>query len=233
MQQEERRCWLAVAYFPSSSYSWYSSVNLVEVTIVAMLTEVKGTRGGFASRRFREDSSWRFRGGRQARAQAQREEQGVGGEGAEAGVAVVTKILYTEDGSLWWKRQEQKLDCETGLHKVYSVDAFISSEEIDETVILRRAKRKQSLISIHTYLIYLCIFINVLCKCRIHVLSSLCSELLHHPLSRTKERTSHMFKVLSPLMVFEGEKREKKSRRYKQELSNWSVWDRRPIPSKK
>lgn len=31
------KCSGAVAYFPSSSYSWYSSVNLVEVTIVAML----------------------------------------------------------------------------------------------------------------------------------------------------------------------------------------------------
>lgn len=27
-----------IAYFPSSSYSWYSSVNLVEVTTVAMST---------------------------------------------------------------------------------------------------------------------------------------------------------------------------------------------------
>lgn len=31
------RCTTTVAYFPSSSYSWYSSVNLVEVTIVAMV----------------------------------------------------------------------------------------------------------------------------------------------------------------------------------------------------
>lgn len=53
---------LTVAYFPSSSYSWYSSVNLVEVTTVAMLTGVKG-RGGksprasvAASRRFREEN---------------------------------------------------------------------------------------------------------------------------------------------------------------------------------
>lgn len=30
------------AYFPSSSYSWYSSVNRVEVAVVAMVRAVRG-----------------------------------------------------------------------------------------------------------------------------------------------------------------------------------------------
>lgn len=30
------------AYFPSSSYSWYSSVNRVEVAVVAMVGAVRG-----------------------------------------------------------------------------------------------------------------------------------------------------------------------------------------------
>lgn len=32
----------AAAYFPSSSYSWYSSVNRVEVAVVAMVGTVSG-----------------------------------------------------------------------------------------------------------------------------------------------------------------------------------------------
>lgn len=39
-----KRRLLTVAYFPSSSYSWYSSVNRVEVTTVAMLTGEGGAR---------------------------------------------------------------------------------------------------------------------------------------------------------------------------------------------
>lgn len=51
----------AAAYFPSSSYSWYSSVNLVEVAVVAMVggesgepepwgTTVAGSRTGSGRR---------------------------------------------------------------------------------------------------------------------------------------------------------------------------------------
>lgn len=39
----QTRCNVATAaYFPSSSYSWYSSVNLVEVAVVAIVGAVCG-----------------------------------------------------------------------------------------------------------------------------------------------------------------------------------------------
>lgn len=51
------------AYFPSSSYSWYSSVNRVEVAVVAMAGAVSwgaralGYDGGWLSYGVREEGS--------------------------------------------------------------------------------------------------------------------------------------------------------------------------------
>lgn len=62
-RQDKHDAHCNVAYFPSSSYSWYSSVNRVEVTVVAMVVAVRGGAqasgydGGWLSYRVREEGS--------------------------------------------------------------------------------------------------------------------------------------------------------------------------------
>lgn len=72
---------VTVAYFPSSSYSWYSSVNRVEVTTVAMLTEVTGERGGESPRALQ----WPPRAGFGRRSREGREVEEERGSSSETG----------------------------------------------------------------------------------------------------------------------------------------------------
>lgn len=116
----------ATAYFPSSSYSWYSSVNLVEVAVVAIVGGVRkepepwGTTAAGSRAGVREDGSLASNTGvpfwqqaRLKRREASRDRKGGAGVRRRSDGDNCVRVCVVKE---WNPRENRRMWHETRVH---------------------------------------------------------------------------------------------------------------------